>query len=60
MRRPTAADSGSTPSPPQSHLARPLRIKKLPGRLKRCDSFRASSASVACGEVTAIAVEMAC
>jgi hypothetical protein len=38
-----------------------LGIKKLPGRLKRCNEFRASSASGARGgEATAIALEMPC
>jgi hypothetical protein len=54
------APNASPRPPPQSHLARPSRIKKLPGRLKRCDPFRASSASVAGGEATAIALELPC
>jgi hypothetical protein len=45
-----AVEDAPTPNasprpPPQSHLARPSRIKNLPGRLKRGDPFRASSAS---------------
>jgi hypothetical protein len=55
------ADALQILPPPQSHIARPSRIKKLLGRLKLSDPFRASSASVARGgEDTAIALEMPC
>jgi hypothetical protein len=47
LMQPARRSPGIKPPPPRSPLARPSRIKKLPGRLKRGDAFRASSASVA-------------
>jgi hypothetical protein len=55
----TASPNASPRPPPQSHLARPSRIKKLPGRLKRSVPRKLSKRCPR-GEATAIALEMPC